>query len=148
MTGQYGSTLFELLIAIALIAVLTGAALLGYQRALAGWRLNAAARQVVMDLKLTRARALLDGATHRVHFTVPGTSYQHERQRPGGAYEAVGPATELPADVEVVGCTGAGTAISFRPRGIAGAFGTVALRNRDGGERDVVVDIVGRLRVQ
>jgi prepilin-type N-terminal cleavage/methylation domain-containing protein len=148
MIDHRGFTLFELLIAIALIAVLSGAALIGYQRALAGWRLNAAARQVVMDLKLTRARALLDGATHRLHFTVPGTTYQHERQRPSGAYDAVGPLAELPHDVEVAGCTGAGSGISFRPRGNAGAFGTIALRNRDGNERNVVVDIVGRLRVQ
>src|SRR5215468_10472521 len=107
MIDRYGFTLLELLIAIGLIAVLTGAALIGYQRALAGWRLNAAARQVVMDLKLTRARALLDGATHRLHFTVPGTTYQHERQRPSGVYESVGPLTELPRDVEVAACTGA-----------------------------------------
>ena len=148
MQNPDGFTLLELLIAVALIAILTGAALLGYQRTLAGARLNAAARQVVMDLKLTRARALLDGATHRVRFTVPGRSYQHERQRPDGGYEAAGPPTDLPADVDVVGCTGAGSGISFRPRGLAGAFGTVALRNRDGAERDVVVDIAGRLRVQ
>ena len=141
-------TLLELLLAIALTAVLSAATLPAYQRALAGWRLNAAARQVVMDLKLTRARAILDAATHRLRFTVPGQSYQPERQRPGGAYESVGPPIELPADVDVIGCSGAGAGISFRPRGVAGAFGTVALRNRDGAERDVVVDIAGRTRVQ
>jgi len=148
MKNGSGFTLLELLLAIALLAALSAAAVPGYQRALAGWRLNAAARQVAMDLKLTRARALLDAAPHRLHFAVPGQSYQHERQRPGGAYESVGPPIELPADVDVIGCTGAGAGISFRPRGIAATFGTVALRSRDGGERDVVVDIAGRMRVQ
>jgi prepilin-type N-terminal cleavage/methylation domain-containing protein len=148
MICRDGFTLLELLIALSLCAVLTGAALLGYQRTLAGARLSAAARQVVMDLKLARARAMLGSATHRVRFAAPGTSYQHERQRPSGTYVPIGPATELPQDVAVTGCSGAGSGISFRPRGHAGAFGTIALRHRDGDERAVVVDMVGRVRVQ
>jgi len=148
MIDRSGFTLLELLVAVSLASVLTGAALLGYQRMLASWRLDAAARQIVMDLKLARARAILDSATHRVRFAVPGGSYQHERQRPSGAYEASGPPTALPADVEVAACTAAGSGISFRPRGYAAAFGTVALRNRDGQMRSVVVDIMGRMRVQ
>lgn len=148
MTDRRGFTLLELLIALALCAVLTGTALLGYRRLLSGWRLNGAARQVMMDLKLARARAVLNAATHRVRFAVPGTSYQHERRRPSGTYEPIAPPTELPPDVEIVGCSGAGSGISFRPRGHAAAFGTIALRNHDGEERSVIVDIVGRLRMQ
>ena len=144
----HGFTLLELLVGLGLAAVLTGTALLGTRRSVAGWRLSAAARQVVMDLKLARARAILDSATHRVRFTVPGSSYQHERQQPSGTYVAVGPAPPLPSDVAVIGCTGAGTGISFRPRGHAGAFGTITLRNVDGEQRAIVVDIVGRTRVQ
>src|SRR5690349_14861278 len=116
-----GFTLLELLVGLGLIAVLAGTTLLGTRRMLAGWRLNAAARQVVMDLKLARARAILDSSTHRVRFPVPSSSYQHERQQPSGAYVAVGPPTALPADIAVSGCTGAGSGISFRPRGHAAA---------------------------
>ena len=148
MAGRHGFTLLELLIAVSLAAVLTGTALFGYQRMLAGWRLDAAARQVVMDLKLARARAILDSANHRVRFAAPGRTYQHERQRPSGVYEPSAPPTELPADVEITDCTGAGSGISFRPRGYAAAFGTVALRNRDAQRRAIIVDIMGRTRVQ
>jgi prepilin-type N-terminal cleavage/methylation domain-containing protein len=143
-----GFTLLELLVALTLCIILAAGAVLGYRRTLAATRLNNAARQVVMDLKLARARAILGAASHRLRFPVPGTSYQHERQRPSGTYEPIGVATELPPDVTVVSCSGAGSGISFRPRGHAGAFGTILLRNRDGAERAVVVDIVGRLRVQ
>jgi prepilin-type N-terminal cleavage/methylation domain-containing protein len=148
MADRTGFTLLELLVALSLTAVLAGTAVFGYQRMLAGWRLDAAARQVVMDLKLARARAILDSATHRVRFAASGRSYQHERQRPGGAYEPSAPPTELPADIEITNCTGAGSGISFRPRGYAAAFGTVGLRNRDGQTRAVIVDIMGRMRVQ
>jgi prepilin-type N-terminal cleavage/methylation domain-containing protein len=148
MTTARGFTLLEVLIAVALCLVVAGTALLGYRRTLAGWRLSAAARQVAMDLKIARARAMLTAATQRLRFAVPGRTYQHERQRRSGAYEPVFGPTALPADVEIVACTGAGSGISFRPRGHAGAFGTVVLRNRDGDRRSIVVDIVGRLRVQ
>ena len=146
--SRRGFTLLELLIALCIFGVLGAIAAPAYRRALAGWRLSAAARQVVLDLKLARARAILDSATHRVRFSVPGSSYQHERQRPSGTYEPSGPATTLPADVSVIACTASGSGISFRPRGNAGAFGSVSLRNSDGDLRAVIVDIVGRVRVQ
>jgi type IV fimbrial biogenesis protein FimT len=145
---QRGFTLLELLIAVLVFAVVGAIAAPAYRRALAGWRLSAAARQVVLDLKIARARAILDSATHRVRFSVPGNSYQHERQRPSGTYEPAGPPTDLPSDVAVVACTAAGSGISFRPRGTAGAFGSVSLRNAEGDLRAVIVDIVGRVRVQ
>jgi len=148
MSTTRGFTLLELVVAMTLIAVLAGAALPGLARMLAGWRLSAAARQVVMDLKLARARAMLDSATHRVRFPVPGSGYQHERQRASGVYEPTGPRTGLPGDVEIIACSAAGSGISFRPRGHAGAFGSVTLRNSVGDQRAVVVDIVGRIRVQ
>jgi prepilin-type N-terminal cleavage/methylation domain-containing protein len=146
--SRRGFTLLELLIAVLVFAVLGAVAAPATRRALAGWRLSAAARQVVLDLKLARARAILDSATHRVRFSVPDSSYQHERQRPSGSYEPAGPPTDLPADVTVAACTAAGSGISFRPRGNAGTFGSVALRNADGDLRTVIVDIVGRVRVQ
>jgi hypothetical protein len=112
------------------------------------WRLGAAARQVVMDLKVARGRAIIGGAAHRLHFAVPGGSYQLERQRPGGAYAAISPRTLLPDGVRVVDCTASGDGIGFRPRGHAITFGTVTLRNGSGDERRVIVDIAGRMRVQ
>ena len=54
----------------------------------------------------------------------------------------------LPRGVELVDCTAKGAAITFRPLGQASTFGTIRLRNEDGLERSVVVDIAGRLRVQ
>jgi prepilin-type N-terminal cleavage/methylation domain-containing protein len=145
---RHGVTLLELLIALALLGVLGAVALPSAQRPLERWRIGAAARQVVMDLKVARARAIVGGAAHRLHFAVPGTSYQLERQRPGGAYAAIGPATVLPDGVRVVDCTAAGDGIGFRPRGHAITFGTLTLRNDSGDERQVVVDIAGRMRVQ
>lgn len=143
-----GFSLLELLIALALAAALAGVAVVNGPRLLAGWRLAAAARQVVMELKIARARAILRSATHRVRFTAPGTTYRHERQRPSGTYDPIAPAARMPAGITIAACTASGSGISFRPRGNAGAFGAVTLRNAYGEVRAVVVDIVGRTRVQ
>ena len=139
--------MLELLTALALVGVLSGIAVPQLRRSLAGWRLNAAARQVVMDLKLARARAIVGGATARLHFGVPGSSYQHEQQR-GESYVATTPPTQLNDGIAIVDCTAAGDGVSFRPRGLAAAFGTITLRDPHGDERRVVVDIAGRMRVQ
>lgn len=141
-----GFTLVELLVALALFATLSAIAVPGYARMLARWRLDAAARQVVMDVKLARARALADTAGHRVRFP-NGGRYQHERQGASGTYAADRPATRLPDGIEITDCTAAGAGIGFRPRGYAATFGTISLRDRDGHERRIVVDIAGRTRV-
>jgi len=145
--ARRGFTLLELLIAITLAGVLSAVAVPSVQRQVERWHLGAAARQVVMDLKSTRARAIAGGAAERIHFAVAGATYQLERQRPGGAYAAIAPATRLPDGVRVVDCTAAGDGVGFRPRGLAATFGTVLLRDGSGGERRVVVDIAGRMRL-
>jgi prepilin-type N-terminal cleavage/methylation domain-containing protein len=142
-----GFTLLELLAVLGVLAALSGVALPDAQRRRDSWRLAAAARQVVMDLKLARATAIAGGVTHRLHFPVPGTAYQHERRSPDG-YEPVGPATDLPDGISAVACTASGAGFAFRPRGHAATFGTLTLRNRLGEQRRVVVDIAGRTQVR
>lgn len=143
-----GLTLLELLVAVALLGVLAAVGVPSVQRQIERWRIGAAARQVVMDLKAARGRAILGGAAYRVHFTVPGDRYQLERQRAGGTYAAVSPPVLLPHGVRVVDCTATADGIGFRPRGHAITFGTVTVRNGSGDERRVIVDIAGRIRVQ
>jgi hypothetical protein len=145
---QRGVTVLELVVMLGLALVLGGAALLGYAAALSVWRLNAAARQVVMDLKVTRLRAMAESVDRRLHFPARSPVYQPQRKQPAGSYVNDGPPLRLPEGILVVGCSGAGSSVSFRPAGHAGAFGTITLENGDGVQRRVVVDIVGRLRVQ
>jgi prepilin-type N-terminal cleavage/methylation domain-containing protein len=146
MSRRGGFTLLEVLIVIGLLAILGGVALLGYRPMLSRLRLNEAARQVVMDLKMVRVSAIAESADHRVHFAVPGATYQRERKL-GSSYEAVGPPTPLPFGVRVIDCTAVGSSITFRPRGHASTFGSVTLLDPEGEERRIVVDIAGRMRV-
>jgi prepilin-type N-terminal cleavage/methylation domain-containing protein len=143
-----GLTLLEVLVAMTLAGALAGIALLNFVNMMSAWRLAAAARQIVLELKVARMQAVSENTDHRMRLPFPGSSYLRERREAGGTYVADGPATELPRGVEVVDCTAAGSAITFRPLGHASTFGTIRLRNEDGAERAVVVDMAGRLRVQ
>ena len=143
-----GFSLLELVIVMALTAVLTGTVVVGYGPMLAAWRLNAAARQVVIDLKVARARAIGEGVSHRVHFSVPGNTYLQERQEPSGQYASTGSPTTLPPRIETAKCTAAGSNITFAPQGHTRTFGTITLQNAGGDQRQVVISIAGRMRVQ
>jgi hypothetical protein len=138
----------ELLTAMSLALLFAGAAVFGYAASLSGWRLNAAARQVVMDLKVTRLRAMAESVDRRLRFPDRSTVYQAQRKSAAGSYADDGKSTPLPSGIQVVSCSGAGSSISFRPAGYAGAFGTITLANGDGAQRRVIVDSVGRTRIE
>jgi prepilin-type N-terminal cleavage/methylation domain-containing protein len=143
-----GLTLLELLTAILIASILSGTALLSYGRMLAGWRLNAAVRQVVMDLKVTRIRAIMENTGQRIRFEVPSSLYRRQRREASSAYADVGTPIALPDGIETVDCTARDDAVTFQPRGHASAFGTITLRNSEGKERRIVVDMAGRMRVE
>ena len=88
-----------------------------------------------MDLKLARARAIAGGGDAAHALRRRGCDLSARAAAAGGAYAAIAPATRLPDGVRVVDCTAAGDGVGFRPRGHAGTFGTVTLRNASGDER-------------
>jgi prepilin-type N-terminal cleavage/methylation domain-containing protein len=142
-----GFTALELIVVLGIVGLL---AALGVWRAVA-WlpelRLDAAARQVVIDLRLARAGALAEQRPRRLVFTPASDTYRRQR-KVGSAYEDDGGPIGLPPGIDLSLCTAPNGAIAFAPRGAAQSFGTVVLRNPSGRERQVVVDIVGRVRVQ
>jgi prepilin-type N-terminal cleavage/methylation domain-containing protein len=147
-TGSRGFSLLELVVALAVAGVLAGVAVLDVRAMQADWRLGAAVRQVVLDLKRVRLRAIEENVDHRLLLAAPAVTYRRQRREASGGYVDVGPPTGLPEGVEIVDCTARGQAITFRPRGHASTFGTLTLRNEKGRERRVVVDMAGRLRVE
>ena len=146
-TDPIGLTLIELLIALALMLTLAGTALPSYGRSLARWRLDAGARQVVVDLGVARLRAIAENTGHRLRFAPEAPGYAHEREASPGEFEVLAPRA-LPEGVHVLACTARGSTITFRPRGHATTFGTITLGGPDGAERRVIVDIAGRSRIQ
>jgi len=146
MRNASGFTLFELLVALSLAAVLSGVAISGWRGMRVRWDLKSALTQVALDLRLTRMRSIVEGRPHRLHFDVPGSHYWREVQQPNRTYRVDGESA-LPAGIQILDCTGAGDAIGFQPRGHASPFGRVRLRGADGTEREIVVSMAGRMRI-
>jgi general secretion pathway protein H len=142
-----GWTLLEVVVVVGLMSILAGTAVLAHQAARPMLDLSAGVRQVAMELRVARMRAISDGVGYRVVFAAGGAAYQKQRQG-SSTYLDDGPPVALPRGVVVAGCNGSGGAISFRPRGNAGSFGTVTIQNGNGDQRQVVVNIAGRVRIQ
>src|SRR6266404_1941594 len=118
-----GFTLLEVLVVLGIIAVLSGIAVWSARAWAPDLQLNSAARQVVLDLRLARSRAITDHQNHRLVFA-PATDSYRRQHRVGGVYEDEGANVSLPWGVDLVDCSALGKAITFAPRGTASTFGT------------------------
>lgn len=147
MRDTRGLSILELLAVLALTSVLAGVGVLSHQALRPGLSLMTATRQVVMSLLAARMRAVARNTDLRIVFPSGSTAYSVQA-RNGSTYEDEGAPVALAAGVTIVDCTARASAISFRPRGNAGTFGTVTLQNARGDVRRVVVDIAGQVRVQ
>ena len=147
MVDTRGFSILELVVALGLASILAGIAVLSHNALRPRLNLGMATRQVVMDLQVTRMRAVAHNTNHRILFAGGGTSYRLHRQT-GTTYDDEGPPVALPLGITVLDCTSRDSTISFRPRGNASIFGTVTLGNTAGDVRLVVVDIAGQVRVQ
>lgn len=147
MTGASGFSLLELIIVLSLAAVLAAISVLSHQAMQPSLNLSSATRQVVMDLKVARIRAVTRNTNYRVVFADESDRYQPQYKN-GNAYADDGRPIQLPHGIVVAACSARDSAIAFRPRGNATSFGTVTLRNGTGDVRHIIVDIAGQVRVE
>jgi len=147
MGNRRGISLVEMIVVLAVVTLLAGIAVLNHQALRARLALSMAARQVMMDLKQARMRAVAEHVNYRLVFAAGGVSYRRQRKARSGYEDDVGP-TPLPPGIVIVDCTAPSDAISFVPRGSAGSFGTVTVRNDRGEVQSVTVNIAGQVRVQ
>jgi prepilin-type N-terminal cleavage/methylation domain-containing protein len=147
MGSASGFSLLELLIVLSLISILAGIGVLEHQALRSRLNLGLAARQVLMDLKMARMQAVTDHVNHRIVFSSDSRTYQAQRKA-GHGYSDEGVPVALPDGIVIADCTAKDHSISFVPRGTAGSFGTVTIRNTQGEVRHLSVDIAGQVRVQ
>jgi prepilin-type N-terminal cleavage/methylation domain-containing protein len=141
-----GFSLLEIIIVLSLMSILAAIGALEHHALRARLNLGRAARQVLMDLRMTRMRAVTDHVNYRLVFPRDSRTYQAQRKS-GGEYRDAGVPVSLPAGIVIMNCTARDYSISFVPRGNAGSFGTVTIGNAEGDVRHVSVDIAGQVRV-
>jgi prepilin-type N-terminal cleavage/methylation domain-containing protein len=147
MAQTSGFSLLELIITLSLASVLAGISVLSHSALRPSLDLSLATRQVAMDLKVARMRAVATNVNHRIVLKAGSASYQPQYKN-GSSYLNDGAAVALPRGIVIAECTASDSAIGFRPRGNAATFGTVTIRNAKGDVRRVVVDIAGQVRME
>ena len=102
----------------------------------------------MLDLRMARVRSISESRPHRLRFEPAARAYEQEERTDGGDYVSTEAPRPLPAGVRIVECTGRNASIDFRARGNASSFGTITLRGAQGETKEIVVDMVGRIRVR
>lgn len=144
---ERGYSLLELIVVLGLMGILLTLAVFAQAAMRERLRLASAARQVATDLAVARMRAISRNREQRLLFT-PGSTQYLAQERAGAGFDDAGPRRDLPTGVRIDDCTAPGDAVTFRPRGGAGSFGTVVLGASSGATRSVTVSITGRTRIQ
>ncbi len=167
--NDYGFTLIELAIVIAIVSVVTAFAVGGYLSWKPGFELRGAVSQVRADLNRTKMRAVETRRQCRVVFTANG--YQIEDgdrvmnstvagwgnidtngvHTPGIPFRVVNfndfPQVILTKTGNVAIPAPSDLIIAFSPRGIATTIDTIEIRNRNIAGATVAVNLTGRINI-
>jgi len=147
-----GFTLIELIVVIALIAILTAIAVPSYQTFMVRSRLKGAARQVMSDLMNARMMAVSQNQKVKVHVENGGHTYEiwSDANHDGAVDDNEG--VNISKDVQqdyydvTLSTTSTTNDTIFNPRGAASQFGTVTVTN-SAGSKSIAVAISGRVAV-
>jgi prepilin-type N-terminal cleavage/methylation domain-containing protein len=138
--GQRGVTLVEVIVVLAVLAILIVGAAPTVGAALEGYRAGGATADLYAAVHLTKARARALDVTHALVLEPDGRGFRIVAD-PGGPAETVdGPHPLVDGAVATSNVT-----IQFSSKGFAVPAGTITIRS--GGEtRRIVVNILGRAR--
>ena len=148
---QSGFTLIEMMIVIAVFAIVAAIAIPNFMSLLPGMRLNGAARQVMGDLMAARMNAVKQNNEFKVFFNSPGANqYQilddDDNDGTADTGEAITtPAKNIQDNYPDVTVSSTNNPIFF-PRGTATGLPTVTLQNSSG-TKTVTVSIAGRVKI-
>ena len=133
--SRSGYSLIELIVTLALAAILAAIALPSWNKLLPSYQLNSSVRQVQSELQSIKMRAAGENVGFQFAYADGAASYSIKRD---SALVATKP---LPEGVMI---TNTGV-ISFSPRGTASG-NRIRLQNSDGTCKQVVVSPTGRVR--
>jgi type IV fimbrial biogenesis protein FimT len=135
--SREGFTILRLLVAMAIVAVLVGAAFPNFASVTRIYSVRSAARQVYSELQNARMAAVMANQAYTFTVNVGGTTY------------TVTPSPGAAMALEATGITmSAPNPITFASNGTASTTATVTVSNSFGDSVQVAVGSAGRVRIQ
>ncbi len=139
---EAGLTFLEVLVALGVVAVVAATALPGFAVFRTALQLTSATRATAQCLRLARAIAVGRNAPARVVVSGDGSTMTTQVFR-NGVWTSTGTPTVLDGGMKVAAVQPSASALAFSSQGIASSTVTITLRAPSGGQRNLVVGMLG-----
>jgi prepilin-type N-terminal cleavage/methylation domain-containing protein len=149
MRRNSGFTLMELMVTIAVVAILASLAVPNFIAWLPNYRLQSGAEEIQSALQLARITAIKENATATVAFNTANETYQASVQKSGGPVR-IFRRGRMPAGVDINSAVfGGGAFVQFDSQGTAinNTDGNAQLINNLGRAKTITVYITGNSRI-
>jgi len=151
---EKGFTLVELMITVALIAIMALIAVPAFQRYAINANLKSAARDIASDFLLLKERAISGNTEYQIDFDAANDNYEIKKWDTGtSAFVSLAPAQvkgvkNFGQDINITSAVfGAGDKATFKTRGTVTPLGTVQLTNSRNSTAKITTNITGRTYV-
>jgi len=147
--GEGGITLIELVVVMAIIAIMGVCLAPAIGEWLDNFRIRQAARDIASNLQFAKMRAISRRLEYRVYFDVASNQYRLWVNDGGWVPDPEGVVLCIPRGVDITsaGFSGGVSRAEFNPDGTA-SNGTITIVNKQGKHCNVVVHRTGRIKIQ
>lgn len=153
MKNQSAFSIMELMITIAIIAIVSAISIPNYISWRDNYKLGSASRDIMSIFQNAKIRAVKDNANVEVIFNLGAGTYFAfvDNVAINGVFDA-GETTfsnnQMPAGVSITACTFAGNQTGFAGNGLPSNLGSVTLTNQQGRTSQIFLSIAGNVRIQ
>jgi type IV fimbrial biogenesis protein FimT len=168
MNKTSGFTLMELMVTIAIVAIVSAIAVPNFLSWVPKFQLGGASRDILDALQGTRVQAVKDNTNYTLQFNLGNESFVAFLDDgagtpdttpadgiPDGMGDGILDATEtiisqktMPDGINIAATTLAGNQVIFDNQGVASNAGTITITNAQGDSRRIVLELAGSSRIQ